>query len=87
MASPEVERLARLAQEAAAGHPDRVVVFREAIKAAVASEADPYLVMGLMLEGIATAISGQIPLEQQREIAMAAIHLLMDRLAARGLID
>jgi hypothetical protein len=87
MLTHEVARLARLAQEAAEGHPDQVAVFRAAVKAAIASEADPYLVIGLMVEGIAATISDQRPPEQRREIAAATIHLLLDRFAARGLID
>jgi hypothetical protein len=86
MPAPELSRLIAQVNETAASHPDLIVLFRDEIKRAIASQADPYLVIGLMVEGIAEAIEGRIPKECQREVSRAMGVLMMDRLVARGLL-
>jgi hypothetical protein len=85
MNSQTVGNLARLAKQAAAEQPDLISLLADKIKAAVASDADPYLLMGTLIEGITHTLSS-IPLERQSDTATAAISLLHDRLRAEGLL-
>ncbi len=47
--------------------------------------ADPYLVIGVLLEGSAYALAEHIPPERQADATEQLIELLMERLKARGL--
>ena len=46
--------------------------------------ADPYAVLGVLIEGAVETILQQIPAEQRAETAAMLIQLLKDRLNARG---
>jgi hypothetical protein len=50
------------------------------------SEAGPYLLIGMLTEGINAAVVQRIPDEKRREVGMAALLLLHDRLSAEGLL-
>ena len=50
-----------------------------------AIEADPYAVLGVLVEGAVQTIVQQIPAEQQKETAEALVQLLKERLNARGI--
>jgi hypothetical protein len=56
------------------------------IKVAIRSEVDPYLLSGVLIEGIASTINARIPEDRKGEIAAQAIRLLHERLQARGAI-
>lgn len=49
-----------------------------------ASEADPYLLLGVLAESIAQVTASGIPPECQAEVAGAALALVQERLEARG---
>src|ERR1039458_4947057 len=53
MHTPELSRLAHLAERAAAEQPDLIAALTDTIKRTDASDADPYLAIGAMIEGIA----------------------------------
>jgi hypothetical protein len=85
MNSQTVGTLARLAKQAAAEQPDLISLLAEKVKASVASDADPYLLMGTLIEGITHTLAS-IPPERRSDTARAAISLLHDRLRAEGLL-
>jgi hypothetical protein len=47
--------------------------------------ADPYAVLGVLVEGAVLTIVQHIPAEQQREMAVTLVQLLEERLNARGI--
>jgi len=47
--------------------------------------ADPYAVLGVLVEGAVQTIVQQIPPEQQTETAATLVRLLKERLNARGI--
>lgn len=47
--------------------------------------ADPYLVIGVLVEGSVYALAEHIPPERQAETTEQLTELLMERLKARGL--
>jgi hypothetical protein len=49
--------------------------------------ADPYAVLGVLVEGAVQTIVQQIPAEQQMETVVALIQLLKERLNARGIAN
>jgi hypothetical protein len=81
MHTQRVARLALLAEQAAAEQPDLISLLAEKVKASVASDADPYLLMGTLIEGITHTLAS-IPPERRSDTARAAISLLHDRLRA-----
>ena len=83
MNTPATARLSALADQAAADNPDLIAALATAIKGAVASDADPYLLMGTLIEGVTHAL-GTLPPERQGDTAEAAVRLLRDRLRAEG---
>jgi hypothetical protein len=46
--------------------------------------ADPYAVLGVLVEGAVLTIVQHIPAEQQKETAAALVRLVGERLKARG---
>jgi hypothetical protein len=56
------------------------------IKFFVRSEIDPYLLSGVLIEGIATTLSCRVPEDRRREVAEQALRLLHERLQAGGAI-
>jgi hypothetical protein len=80
-----VEQIALLATQAAAEQPDLIGLLAEKVKAAVASDADLYLLMGTLIEGI-TYVLASIPPLRQSDTASAAVGLLRDRLHTEGLL-
>jgi hypothetical protein len=50
------------------------------IKAVIASDADPYHLIGVLAEGTVETITRRIPGEQRRETTMALLQLILDRL-------
>jgi hypothetical protein len=56
------------------------------MKMAIASDADPYMLAGALIEGIAATVAQKIPPERQGDVAAECVRLLRDRLAAGGAI-
>lgn len=79
-----VRRLSSQAAQAAAQAPDQLAVLSVAIKAALQSEADPYVMLGVLLEGMTQTLITRVPPERHLGTLTAALVLLRQRLAARG---
>jgi hypothetical protein len=84
--SPALEALIREAEAKAAEKPDQVGILIAMLKLVIASEADPYLLSGAFVEGIASTILQRIPEGQRGEVGVEAVRLLRDRLHAYGIV-
>ncbi len=82
--SRTVRKLSSQAARAAAQVPDKLAELSVAIKAALQSEADPYVMLGVLLEGITQTLVTRIPPERHRGTLAAALVMLRQRLANRG---
>jgi hypothetical protein len=82
---PAVEALIRRVQRAAASRPDPMHILAQTIGMTGAIGADPYAVLGVLVEGAVQTIVRQIPAERQVETAAMLVRLLQERLNARGL--
>jgi hypothetical protein len=81
---PAVEALIRRVQRVAAARPDPMYILAQTISMTGAIGADPYAVLGVLIEGAVETIVQQIPKEQQAETAATLVRLLEERLNARG---
>lgn len=79
-----VRKLSKQASQAAALAPDTLAGLSVAIKLALQSEADPYVMLGVLLEGVTQALVTRIPPERHEVTLAAALVTLRERLAARG---
>jgi hypothetical protein len=82
---PAVEALIRRVRRVAASRPDPMYILAQTISMTSAIGADPYAVLGVLIEGAVQTIVEQIPAEQQTETAATLVRLLKDRLIARGI--
>jgi hypothetical protein len=82
----EFDKLVQLSEKAATGQPDPVRALADIIKLVSASDADPYLVMGVLIEGAVSTLGGRIPKERHEDTASAILQLLADRLNDAGLL-
>ena len=86
---PAVEALVRRVQRVAASRPDPARILAETISmagvAGVDPYADPYAVLGILVEGVARTLVEHIPPERQAETAETLIELLRERLSTHGL--
>jgi hypothetical protein len=80
-----VDELIRRVQRVAADRPDPVHILAQMINMIAASDADPYAVMGVLIEGAAHTLAHQIPPERQTDTAMTLVELLGERIKAHGL--
>jgi len=78
--------LALLARRAATEQPDLIAALAAAVKGAVASDVDPYLLMGTLIEGVAHTLASIQP-KRQPDTTRAAVVLLVDRLGAGPLLS
>jgi hypothetical protein len=81
---PAVEALIRRVQRIAASRPDPMHILAQTISMTGEIGADPYAVLGVLVEGAVLTIVQQIPSEQQAETAAMLVQLLEERLKARG---
>jgi hypothetical protein len=79
-----VSRLSQQAQRAAAEAPDPLAGLSAAIKTALASETDPYVMLGVLLEGATQTLLQHIPVERRLGTLSAALVMFSERLAAKG---
>src|SRR5271165_2154939 len=84
-AFPAVEALIRRVQRVAASRPDPMYILAQTISMTGAIGADPYAVLGVLVEGAVQTIVQQIPAEQQAETAATLVRLLKERLNASGI--
>jgi hypothetical protein len=84
---PAVEALIRRVQRVAAARPDPMHILAQTISMTGAIGADPYAVLGVLVEGAVQTIVQQIPAEHQAETAATLVRLLKERLSARGVAD
>lgn len=82
---PAVDNLIRRAQRAAAGRPDAARILAQTISMACPGGADPYAVLGVLIEGTVQTLVEHIPKERQAEVAVTLKELLEERLAACGI--
>ena len=82
---PAVDALIRRVQRVAAGRPDPMHILAQTIGLTGAIGADPYAVLGVLVEGAVLTIVQHIPAEQQMETAATLVQLLEERLNARGI--
>jgi hypothetical protein len=82
---PAVEALIRRVQRVAASRPDPMYILAQTITMTSAIGADPYAVLGVLVEGAVQTIVQQIPAQQQTETAATLVRLLEERLKARGI--
>jgi hypothetical protein len=82
---PAVEDLIRRVERAAAAEPDRVRLVAELVRLIGERGADPYLLVGALIEGAVHTLATHVPPERQREVTEELGRLLVNRLKARGL--
>jgi hypothetical protein len=82
---PAVEALIRRVQRVAASRPDPMHILAQTISMTGAIGADPYAVLGVLVEGAVQTIIQQIPAEQRAETAVTLVQLLKERLRAHGI--
>lgn len=81
---PAVRRLTDQAECAAAQAPDTLADLAATIKLALRDETDPYVLLGVLVEGIAQTLTTRIP-AQRHDAALAALLVkLRERLGDRG---
>jgi hypothetical protein len=83
---PSLRDLLREIEAQAADRSSLPQVLARVICTLTASEADPYLLLGVLAEGIAQVTASRIPGECQADVAGAALALVQERLQARHLL-
>jgi hypothetical protein len=84
---PAVDNLIRRAQRVAAGRPDPARILAQTISMACPGGADPYGVLGVLIEGTVQTLVEHIPKERRAETAAMLKQLLEERLKASGIPD
>jgi hypothetical protein len=82
---PAVDHLIRQAERAAAAKPDQIRLVAELVKLVGDGGSDPYLLIGVLLEGAVYTLATHIPPERQRETTEQLGRILVERLKAYGL--
>ena len=68
------------------GLPDMLGGLVIGIKHCIQAQADPYLMAGVLAEGIAAVVAENVPAEKQAATALAVLKLLHDRLSEHDVI-
>jgi hypothetical protein len=79
-----IEDLIREVETNAVDQPDTLALVVALIKFAIRSEVDPYVLNGLLIEGIANTINKRIPRRRKRQVTVEVVRLLLERLQAGG---
>lgn len=82
--SRAVRKLSSQAEQAAAQAPDPLADLSRTIKIALQGETDPYVMLGVLVEGMAQTLVTRIPPERHHSTLAAALVTLRQRLAERG---
>ena len=77
-----VSELSLLAEQAAATVADPSAVLSEVIRAVVGSEADPYILLGVLAEGAAWTLSERFPDERRASALQGFLQILGNRTQA-----
>jgi hypothetical protein len=80
-----VADLIRQAEEAASAKPDQIRLVAELVKLIGDGGADPYLLIGVLLEGAVHTLAKHIPPERQRQTAEQLRRIVVERLRAHCL--
>ena len=80
-----VRRLITQVEQAAAQAPDPLADLSRMIKVCLESEADPYVMLGVLVEGMTQTLVTRIPPERHATTVAAALVTLRERLAQRGM--
>jgi len=81
---PAVDALIRRVQRVAASRPDPMHILAQTIAMTGEIGADPYAVLGVLVEGVVLTILQHIPEEKREETALTLVQVLRERLRARG---
>ena len=81
----ELAKLIQLAEQAAAHEPDPVRALADIIRAVAEGNADPYLVIGVLIEGAVHLLDIRIPEQRRADTASALLQLVADRLRTTGM--
>jgi hypothetical protein len=84
--SAAIEALICDAEAAVANQTDPLAVLVMMMRMVIKSDADPYLLNGALIEGVATTIMQRIPAEMREEVSRQVMRLLHDRLRETGAI-
>ncbi|MBV9782772.1 MAG: hypothetical protein JO264_03035 [Acidisphaera sp.] len=84
--APQLDALIREVEKAASEAPDPIAILVCVLRATIQSDADPYLVGGALIEGLASTVAQRIPPRRQRETAEGILRLLHARLETYGFI-
>jgi hypothetical protein len=82
--SRAVKKLSSQAEQAAAHAPDPLADLSRATKIAMQGETDPYVMLGVLVEGMVQTLVTRIPPERHGSTLAAAMVTLRERLADRG---
>jgi hypothetical protein len=80
MVQSRISHLSRLAHDAAASVPDIPAEIAATIRWAAAGPADPWLLIGVLIEGIVHTTATAIPLQRRTDCAAAVLELALDRM-------
>jgi len=83
--SSVLDGLIREANRTSNRKPDSLDLLARMVRLALNDGADPYLLMGVLVEGAAYAVARHVPAEAQPDAAAALTALLAERLKAHGL--
>jgi hypothetical protein len=80
-----LDRLIQQANQASARKPGSVEILATMIRLATEDGADPYLVLGVLVEGAVHVLDKHVPPKRRGEATEQFSRLLIERLKARGL--
>ncbi|HET6194250.1 MAG TPA: hypothetical protein VFE12_00785 [Acetobacteraceae bacterium] len=80
-----LERLIQQANQASSRKPDSIQMLAEVIRVITQDGSDPYLVLGVLVEGAVHTLARHIPKERQAEALAELRQLLEERLKTHGL--
>jgi hypothetical protein len=80
-----LDRLIRQANQASSRKPDPIELLAMMIRLVTADGADPYLVVGVLVEGAVHTLAQHVPASRQAEAREELKRLLEERLAAHRL--
>jgi hypothetical protein len=81
-----VDDLIRRVQRVAADRPDPMHILAQMISMIGQSDVDPYVVLGILVEGAAHTLAQHVPAERQADTAATLMQLLRERLTGHGFI-
>ena len=80
-----LERLIQQANQTASRKPDSLQMLAQMIRLVTQDGSDPYLVVGVLVEGAVHTVARHVPPERQADTVAELTQLLAERLKAHGL--